>query len=71
MKSETAPLVANISAAGAGVVAASTPSVFYESPEWIGLVAIGGAVVLALAIINGIFTLKRNLKYKGKDRRKG
>ncbi len=70
MKSEAAPLTANVGAASVGIVAASTPEMFYNTPEWLGAIAIGGAIVIFLAVINGIFTLRKNLRYKGKERRK-
>ena len=66
MKNEAAPIAANVVAAGTGVVAASNPQMFYNTPEWLSLIAIGGAVVLLLAAINGAFTLRRNMKERNK-----
>jgi len=42
---------------------------FYESNTWLSAVAILGITVLAITALNAILTLKRNLKWDGRDRR--
>jgi len=35
---------------------------FYETNTWLSAIAIVGAIVLCLALINGVVTLRRNIK---------
>ena len=43
-------------------VAPKVTSYFYETPEWLGLVAILGVGVLILSFINAVITFRNNLK---------
>ena len=54
-------------AAGASIAAAAPTIVrpFYETPEWMGALAVLGMSVLLLTAINAVFVLRKNLK--GKD----
>ena len=42
---------------------------FYESTAWLSGIAILGLTVLILTAANGLLTLRRNLKWDGKERR--
>jgi hypothetical protein len=64
-KTETA---SNTILATTGTGLALSPA-FYETPEWMGAVAILGMVVLILTAINAAFSFKRNMKWNGKERR--
>lgn len=70
MKNEVANQTGTLVVATIGYTVATNPAAFYETETWHSGMAIGGAVVLVLAILNGLYALKKNMKYTGKERRR-
>ncbi len=70
MKNEAANITTTVTAASAGAVVVSNPEMFYETTLWMAATQTGAAAVIFVSLINALYTLRRNRKYKGKDRRK-
>ena len=70
MPTKTSENVIETSITVTGGAAALSPGMrFYETPEWIGIVAIIGVTALAVQLIRGLYGLSRDIK-RNKERRK-
>lgn len=57
---------------GSASAATAVQPAFYESPEWMGVIAVGGAILLVITIGNGLLTnilIRRKIKWDQKERR--
>jgi len=64
---EKARAITNAAIGEGGLALAVAPKLsshFYETPEWLGLVALMGMGILVLSLLNAGFTFRRNWRHK-------